>query len=435
MPLSFQSNGLHAADRSVGQCPACEGRAQYPRPMADSIPSKRRVSMTVAGGAGVLIIIIVAALAWPSGRPWQRQGPPITVSSWAPYWQPDTARGSFEANSELFSDLSVVVYSASGGAPIQPYPSVPADMTATYRATAAQRGVPLLATIVDDSPEPGAMAAALADPVTRTAHVQTIVALVVDGGFGGVDLDYEKFAFVDPRSSWATTRPNWIAFLTELSGALHAIDKQLVVSVPPVYDDGQTADSGYWVYDHAAMGPLVDRIRVMAYDYSYMGGEPGAIAPIDWVERLVAALTDMVDPAKLDLGIPTYGYDWVVGVTGTCPADQPAENQAISTARAARETAERGITPIWSDATAELSYDYTDTLSGVDAAGAAVSCSVTRTVHYLDARAVHRRAYLAHRNDMHGVALWALGNEDELTWQGLRAARLGTEVWPPVAAT
>jgi hypothetical protein len=72
---------------------------------------------------------------------------------------------------------------------------------------------------------------------------------------------------------------------------------------------------------------------------------------------------------------------------------------------------------------------YVDTHTVTDAAGAPVSCTVNRRVHYLDAVAVHRRAWVAHRNDLHGVALWALGNDDPLTWDGIRAARLGDEHW------
>ena len=111
------------------------------------------------------------------------------------------------------------------------------------------------------------------------------------------------------------------------------------------------------------------------------------------------------------------------------------ENSAISNSRAARETTELGIIPIWDEVNAERKYDYVATLNGTDASGVATTCTVNRTVRYLDAQAVHRRAYLAHRNDLHGVALWALGNEDELTWEALRAARLGEATWPPAAAT
>jgi spore germination protein YaaH len=54
-------------------------------------------------------------------------------------------------------------------------------------------------------------------------------------------------------------------------------------------------------------------------------------------------------------------------------------------------------------------------------------------VYAPDARSVHRRAMLAYRNDFHGVALWALGNDDDATWDALGAAQRGEPTWPAVA--
>ncbi|MEZ5248244.1 MAG: glycosyl hydrolase family 18 protein [Ilumatobacteraceae bacterium] len=173
----------------------------------------------------------------------------------------------------MFADVSLVAYSALDAATIVTYDGLPDDAKDTYRAAAAAAGVPLIATIFDDSPS-GTMAAVLADPASRAIHVQTVARLVIEGGFAGVDLDYEKFAFSDSRDTWAATSPNWIAFLTELAVPLRAAGKQLIVSVPPVYDGERTGASGYWVYDYAAMGEIVDRIRVMTYDYSFQGGDP-----------------------------------------------------------------------------------------------------------------------------------------------------------------
>lgn len=401
-------------------------------PSPPAVPGRRTGLFATAALA---VAGVVGALAFAATRgTWERSGPPIRVASWAPYWQPETALGSYQANSELFADVSIVAFSATDATTISTYDGLPDGTIDTYRAATSATGTPLIATIFDDSPS-GTMAAILADPGTRAAHVQAVVDVVVNGGFDGVDLDYETFAFSDGRDTWATTRPNWIAFLNELAARLDPIDKQLIVSVPPVYDGGRTDASGYWVYDYAAMGEVVDRIRVMAYDYSFAGGSPGPIAPIEWVRSLVDAITDLVPPEKVDLGVPTYGYDWVLTVTGVCPADQQPETKAMSTVRAARTVAERGIAPVWDPIAEERTFDYVDTLTGTDSAGTPVSCTVNRRVHYLDAVAVHRRAWLAHRNDLHGVALWALGNDDPLTWEGLRAARLGQESWNDPTAT
>lgn len=404
--------------------------------MPDEPPPQPR-ALTRPLAIAAVGLLAIAVITWigranPRGE-WSRADSTIEVASWAPYWQPDAALASFTANSDLFGDLSVVAYSATSADSITTYPGLPDDMIPTYRTAAAAADVPLIATVFDDSPS-GTMAAVFADPAARGRHVQLLVTLVTTGGpdaagFAGLDLDYEKFAFSDGRDTWAATSPNWIAFLTELSAELRPLGKQLIVSVPPVYDGRRSDESGYWVYDYAAMAPLVDRIRVMTYDYSIASGAPGPIAPISWVEQVVDAVTELVPPSKIDLGIPTYGYDWVVTTKGACPADQLPESKAMSTARAARTVAERGITPLWDEATAERRFDYTDTLTGLDANGAQTTCTVQRTVRYLDAEAIHRRAWIAYRNDLRGVALWALGNDDARSWEGIRAAGAGLENW------
>ena len=130
------------------------------------------------------------------------------------------------------------------------------------------------------------MAAMLTDPESRAAHIDAIIDFAAEHDFQGIDINYENFAFNDGRDTWATTRPAWVTFIEELGARLHADGRLLTVSVPPVYDDGQTEDSGYWVYDYGSIAPHVDAIRVMAYDYSV--ADPGPIAPVDWVEDLIA---------------------------------------------------------------------------------------------------------------------------------------------------
>jgi spore germination protein YaaH len=396
-------------------------------------PRTALVSLVIAL-VGVLAIVAVGTM-WPRSE-WVRSGPPIAVSAWAPYWQTDEALASFAANADMFRDLSVVAWSARSAGEVTRYEGLDDDEIAAFRTIADQHDVEVYAMVFDDTPA-GTMASILADPATRRLHAETLAAKVDAEGWDGVDVDYENFAFADDRSSWAGTRPNWIAFLTELRDALDEHDADLVVSVPPVYDGGQTDASGYWVYDYAAMADVVDRIRVMAYDYSFRGGDPGPVAPTGWVAEVVDAVGDLVPPEMVDLGVPVYGYDWVVSTQGTCPADQQPENRSVSTANAERLVAEQAVTPVRDPATDELAFDYVTTLSGTDAAGVATSCTVNRTVRYLDAVAIHDRAWLAHRGDLHGVVLWALGNDDPLTWDGLRAARLGDETWPtePSAGT
>ena len=131
-----------------------------------------------------------------------------------------------------------------------------------------------------------------------------------------------------------------MAFVAELAAELHATDRTLTVSIPPVYDVATTGDRGYWVYDHGAIAEHVDAIRIMAYDFSV--AEPGPIAPLAWVRQAVDGTSKAVPEQyhhKLVLGVPSYGTNWVVSTAGECPAT--AEGRTGVTARSVQDLAER----------------------------------------------------------------------------------------------
>lgn len=400
--------------------------------MSDDEPTERRPvdprrRALITGVAGLLAIGAVAGagLAFSDGDQPPRPGPGL-VSAWAPYWQTGTALESFETNADLFHDVTIVAYRSVDVDQVLPYENLAADAVENFRRAADDAGVPLIVSIFDEAPA-GRMAAILADPETRSQHVRAVVEVVRDGGFDGVDLDYEQFAFADGRTSWAATRPNWIAFLRELDAALG--DRLLMTSVPPVYDDGQTGESGYWVYDHAAMGEIVDFVRIMAYDYST--SEPGPIAPIEWVRQLSDATAALIPGEKVLLGVPAYGHDWPTGTTGTCPADAEPRRRSVTTSSAPVVAAERGATITHDPVTAEAGFSYTETLTGVDASGNATSCTVDRTVRFMDPTGIGVRAELARDLGFGGVAIWALGNEDDLSWAALRRIAPPPTTTPP----
>ena len=63
----------------------------------------------------VLVVVASAATILITRDDWERSGPPIEVASWAPYWQTNDAFESFDANADLFADVSIVAYHATGG--------------------------------------------------------------------------------------------------------------------------------------------------------------------------------------------------------------------------------------------------------------------------------------------------------------------------------
>lgn len=382
---------------------------------------RRRWPLLVGLVVGAAAVGAIAALARPGDDPPVPADLPL--EAWAPYWALEVSAAELAAHGNTLREVSPFWYVATGADQIGLDPNAPADLVDTFLTTARAEEIPLVASIVDAMPA-GGMAAVLADPVTRSRHVDAIATFAALGDFAGIDLDYEQFAFADDRSSWATTRPAWVAFVAELAERLHADGRTLTVSVPPVYDDGRTDQSGYWVFDHGAIAPVVDRIRLMAYDYSTT--EAGPIAPIDWVERAVDATAGVVgDRSKLVLGIPLYGYNWPVTTIGSCPADQVEGRTGVTIRSVDDLVARRGATPVFDPDTAESWFTYDLALDDGTS-----RCTQTREVHYVDADGARQRIDLARRARLGGVSLWALGYDDETLW-----AAIDPVVRPPSATT
>ena len=397
--------------------------------ITDHIPAPpRRLGLVVVVGALAMAAIIGFALT--RNEPPGRTAGPIRVSGWAPYWQTDSSLASFKTNAAMFSDVSLFAWSTVAADNIRTETVDPRAIR-SFATAAAQARVPFIATIFDGM-QKGELAAVLADPSSRALHINTLVQFVVDGGFGGIDLDYEQFAFADGYDSWATTRPNWVAFITELAPRLHAEGKLLIVSAPPMYDKARTDESGYWVYDFEAIAPFIDSLRLMAYDFST--SEPGPIAPISWVAKVVSAARTMVPDKKIMLGVPVYGYSWVTGVTGTCPADQEPRRRNLSIRTATQLATEPGVVSTPQLQQSERTLAYTEVLNGFDAAGTAVSCSVSRLAWYPDQQGVFDRVALAERENLAGVALWALGYDSEQAWDAIVAAGTKTTLAPATSA-
>jgi len=385
----------------------------------DGLHIDPRRALVVVGG---LALLAAALIGWAATRGDDKPEPPplppgaVPVDVWAPYWTLTDTLPEMELRLASVREVSPFWYGVRSVDEIVVDESADTDAVDEFLDAVGASPAALVPSIRDET-EAGVMAAILADPARREQHIDAVAAFADDLDAAGVDLDYEQFAFADDRATWPTTRPNWVLFVTELAERLHADGRTLTVSIPPVYDAGQTDASGYWVYDHAAIAAHVDAIRIMAYDYST--ASPGPIAPLDWVRQAVAGVSAAVPPelhGKLVLGVPAYGSNWVTATDGTCPTT--AEGKTTVTARTVAELAQRrGGTPVYDPGFGEWSFGYQ--LLVDDPAG---SCVQTREVRWVDAEGVAARAEIGRRAGWGGVSLWALGYETDAAWQALVTA-------------
>lgn len=380
------------------------------RPDEPDPARRRRRRVLVAVAVLLLAGSAVGALAvWPDDPPPPR--PDIPLDAWAPYWALDTSVPELEERLRSLREVSPFWYNAAGETEIVVDANASQELIDQFDAITAAEGALVIPSIVDAT-DAGEMAAILADPERRARHVDTLLAFADDGGYAGLDIDYERFAFADGRSTWAATRPNWVAFVEELAAGLHADGRTLTVSIPPIYDAERTADSGFWVYDYGAIAPHVDRIRIMAYDFSVT--EPGPIAPLAFVESAIEGALAATDaPEKLVLGVPAYGRNWVAFVDGDCP--DSAQGTTAVTARSVDElVATRDAAPVYVDSTGEWTFEYQ-----LEVAEGDQRCVQTRRVNFVDAEGIRLRMDLAREHGLDGAALWALGFEDGAVWDAI----------------
>ena len=275
----------------------------------------------------------------------------------------------------------------------------------------------------------------LANATTRTTLVKTITDLVMKNNFDGIDLDYEGFAFVDGNDTWSKTAPRWVAFIKELSVALHANKKLLSVSTPYLYDPKEK-QKGYFVYAWADIASSIDRLRIMTYDYSV--AKPGPMGPLSWTEKTILYALSVISASKIYVGLPGYGRDWITSVNGKCPTSAPPGligGAKASTFKMNYATAKAEIdkaVPTFDEKFSEVTYNYTQSYNGLSTTGASTACTVNRTVWYQNARSYADRMALVAKYRLGGAAIWTLGMEENTATLEIRNAALAIAPDPVV---
>jgi len=377
--------------------------------------------------------------------------PDRVISGWMPYWMTSPGRptgvDSAVANADLFEDVSPFWYSATarkgGGVEVKLNPNFTnGDANVAWAMERLRAAGLLVLPAIADASGKGRMATTLADPALRGQHIADLVALVVNNGYDGLDLDYENFAFSDGRASWDATQPNWTTFVVELGAALHAQGKLLSATIPGPCDTQNRCGgrNGYWVYNLPGIAPHVDRIRIMAYDYTV--NSVGPIAPMDWVRAIVEHSVTVMDPAKLQIGVPTYGRARTrtksgggYRLTGVCPSKNgsSAERRAYrsATSMAAVTAADipellatYGLTDAdvtWDPVRQESSFRYTKQVDWTDSSGNRQTCNAQRQVNFVGPDGVLARTQLVGQYGLNGAALWTIGGENPAQWAAIRS--------------
>ncbi|MDD2496518.1 MAG: glycosyl hydrolase family 18 protein, partial [Desulfitobacteriaceae bacterium] len=228
----------------------------------------------------------------------------------------------------------------------------------------------------------------LSSPQLRTNLVNNIQRLVGEQRLAGVNIDFE---FISPEN-----RRNLNLFMRELYNRLHPAGYAVTISVFAKESDNPTNILN-GVYDYSTLANYSDQIVILTQDEHYMDfPDPGPIASIPWVRRVLNYAVTRIPSRKIKMGIPVYGYNWPEGERGTLVSYQDVENLAETF------NGEFGF-----DTTSMAPYlTYMDN-------------SESHIVWFENAISFAIKLELAQEYNLGGFAVWRLGMEDPDVWEVL----------------
>lgn len=136
----------------------------------------------------------------------------------------------------------------------------------------------------------------------------------------------------------------------------------------------------------------------MTYEWGHAYSPPMAVAPVDQVRRVVEYAVSRIDPAKINLGIPNYGYDWTLPFTEGAP-----RARTIGNIEAVQQAVEKGA-EIYFDETAQAPYYFY------------VEDGVTHEVWFEDVRSISSKFALIEEFGLVGAGYWQLMRLFRANW-------------------
>jgi spore germination protein len=313
------------------------------------------------------------------------------IAAWLPDSFGSVNRESFEANADILDEVSPFWYAPSASGSLR-FGTEARDRT--LLELAREKNVLVIPTIHNVVNGVDPVPTILSNPKLRQRHIDLIVDEVLTYGYDGIDIDYEALG--------AGLRDEYSAFIVDLAEALHAQGKLLTVAVHA--KDCDLCGLGSY-QDWVTIGQVVDRLRIMTYDYHWRGGGPGPVAPLYWVTRVAEYAKSVVDPAKVVIGVPFYGYNW--------PTDgsEAARGQTWDIIDEIIQTYNLNVNLLESDKNGpvlENWISYNTRTTG------------RRTVWFSTASGLDAKLRLVQSLDLAGIAIWRLGGEDPQTWEVVR---------------
>lgn len=236
-------------------------------------------------------------------------GPPLQFGGWVTYW--DFKRGMNTALERRAVYRDIFIFSSQLNADGTPFVVASKKLDYSHAIVRLKKaGIKTWMTFVNDVrrndkeqfllKDPKIVHNILKDKSSRLKHRREIVALALDYGVGGIDIDYENLLPED--------RADFSLFIKELSADLKKRDLSLSVTVQP--KTFLMAISGNSPMDWSEICQHTDRLQIMLYNLHNKKTSPGPFATVDWIDEVLKYAKSQCKPGIIVPILKVSGMDW-----------------------------------------------------------------------------------------------------------------------------
>lgn len=252
---------------------------------------------------------------------------------------------------------------------------------------ALQSGVkPIM--VITNTKEKGGFSPDLSHAIVSDKEISSrlfseIEAVLKEKNYYGLNIDFE---YVKPSD-----KEDFLTFLQNAATYFRNRGFYISAALAPKYSDQQQGLL-YESHDYAAIGKAMDAVVIMTYEWGYTYGPAMAVAPFKEVERVIRYAASRIDPKKILMGIPNYGYDFVI------PHKEGQKARSITNMEAIPIAYQNHAAISHSDQSRTPFFRYKD-------------ASTEHEVHFDDPYSVNEKLSLIDTYHLGGASIWTISSD------------------------
>jgi spore germination protein YaaH len=369
------------------------------------------------------------------------------VSGWLPYWRGATSTNDVMPHLSELTEVNPFVYSLRNDGTFLDNAGIGQPPWSDLIAAAKAQKVRVIPTIMTGD---GSLVHSLLSNSTKRIALEVRIAnFVKQNNFDGIEIDFEGKLAEDKdnfstflKGLYARMGNKWV--MCDIEARTPLSSKYYGTQVP--------ANAGQYANDFTQINKYCDRVKFMTYDQqgddmqltAQAASSSELYAPVAdpaWVTKVINLAKQSINPNKIMIGIPTYGYEYdvtayagnqyvydIMWTFNPLYATQISQQYNVAPTRA--PWGEMNLSYFTSAATSSAPLSSNAFLANAAAVAASTYASSTNShvdFRYLvwpDAQSIAGKIALAKSLGVRGVAIFKLdGGEDPGIWNVLQGVK------------